>query len=115
MRRFASCALLVAACGTTDPRPPTVEVIATEILAPSCGQVQCHSTSTMTSGYAFDTLATAKVALKRMTGGTGGGRNHSLMQVITETGGKRMPPDSPLDDADITLIEAWISGGAKGL
>jgi hypothetical protein len=117
MRSLASCALLLAACGTTDPRPATVEVIAEEILAPTCGQVQCHSTTTMQSGYAFDTLAAAKVALKPLTGMGGGmGKNNrSLIQVITDTGGKRMPPDSPLDDADITLIKTWVANGAQGL
>jgi hypothetical protein len=38
-----------------------------------------------------------------------------LIQVITDTGGKRMPPDSPLDDADITLIKTWVANGAQGL
>jgi hypothetical protein len=113
MRCLASCALLLAACGTTDPRPATVEVIATEILAPTCGQVQCHSTTTLQSGYAFDTLAAAKLALKPLT--TPGGSKFSLLDVLTTTGGKRMPPDSPLDDADIKLIETWIDNGAKGL
>jgi hypothetical protein len=113
MVRSIFLASLVAACGTDDPRPPTVEVIATEILAPTCGQVQCHSTTTMTSGYAFDTLATAKVALRQLT--SGGGRFDRLISVITATGSSRMPPDSPLDDADIALIQTWVGSGARGL
>jgi hypothetical protein len=109
------CLLLatLAACGAEDPRQPTVEVVSLEILAPACGAPQCHSTSTNQSGYAFDTLAASKVSLRQLVGS--GRAEHSLMEVITATGGKRMPPDAPLDPADVTLIEAWISAGAKGL
>jgi hypothetical protein len=117
MRSLAWCvAALAAACGTSD-RPATVEVVALEILAPSCGQVQCHSTTTAIDSYAFDTFDAAKVALKKLVpGGTGSGKHHrSLMQVLTDTGGKRMPPDSPMDSQDIALIQAWIDAGAQGL
>ncbi|MEO6773482.1 MAG: hypothetical protein ABI467_10745 [Kofleriaceae bacterium] len=107
-------AIVLAACGTPDSRPATVEVVALEILAPSCGQVQCHSTTTNQSGYAFDTLAAAKVSLRSLVG-TGGGDRHSLLEVLTSTGDKRMPPDAPLDDDDIALVEAWIHAGAQGL
>jgi hypothetical protein len=111
MRRFVLIALLAAACGTNDPRPATVEVVAEEILAPTCGQVQCHSTTSNVDGYAFDTLAAAKVSLKLLVPGD---NRRSLMMSITDKG-KPMPPDSPLDDADITLIETWIGNGAQGL
>ena len=104
--------LALAACGAEDPRQPTVEVISLEILAPSCGQPQCHSTSTNQSGYAFDTLAAAKVSLRQLVGGRG---DRDLIGVITATGGKRMPPDAPLDPQDIALIETWVNAGAKGL
>lgn len=110
MKKFVLCSLL-AACATNDPRPPTVEVIATEILAPTCGQVQCHSTTTNIKNYAFDTLAAAKDALKRMPKAGQG----SLIEVIKAAGGSRMPPDSPLDDADLTLITTWVTNGEPGL
>ncbi|MEP6861678.1 MAG: hypothetical protein ABJE66_13710 [Deltaproteobacteria bacterium] len=114
MRCFSLLLALLVACGAEDPRPATVEVISVEILAPACGAPQCHSTSTNQSGYAFDTLATAKAALKQLVG-TGGGERHNLMEVLTANGGKLMPPDAPLDPQDITLIETWINNGAKGL
>lgn len=104
----------LAACGTSpDTRPATIEVISLEILAPTCGQVQCHSTSTMIQGYAFDTLDAAKVSLRSLVGAGGIGGN--LLHVLEASGGDRMPPDSPLDEQDIALIKAWIAGGAKGL
>jgi hypothetical protein len=111
MRSLALCSLLIASCGTDDPRPPTVEVISTEILAPACGAPQCHSTSTYQSGYAFDTLAASKASLVLLKSGTGRG-NRSLMEELTT---KKMPPDAPLDDADLTLIETWIGDGWPGL
>jgi len=110
MRSLALCSLLLVACGTDDPRSPTVEVISTEILAPACGAPQCHSTSTLQSGYAFDTLATSKAALALLKSGHGGHR--SLMEELTT---RRMPPDVPLDDADLKLIETWIANGWPGL
>lgn len=114
MKAVCLLVALLAGCGTSDQRDPTVEVISLEILAPSCGQPQCHSTSTNQSGYAFDTLAAAKVALRQLVG-TGGRGDHDLIDVITSTGGKRMPPDAPLDPQDVALIEAWVNAGAQGL
>jgi hypothetical protein len=111
MRSLALCSLFVVACGTDDPRAPTLEVISTEILAPACGAPQCHSTSTYQSGYAFDTLAASKVSLETLKNGTGRG-NHSLMEELST---KTMPPDAPLDDADLTLIGTWIADGWPGL
>ncbi len=118
MQRLSVCLLLVAACGTTpDDRPPTVEVVALSVLAPSCGQVQCHSTATYIQGYAFDTLDTAKDALRDIarvrTGGTSA--TTRIIEVLRATGGQRMPPDSPLAEQDIQLVEAWIDSGSPGL
>jgi hypothetical protein len=107
--------LLVAACGTTpDERPVTIEVVSLSILAPTCGQVQCHSTSTHLQGYAFDTLAEARTSLAKIVK-PGDPDRSKLVDVLHETGDKRMPPDSPLNDEDIALIEAWINAGAPGL
>src|SRR5689334_23195565 len=62
LRSLAFSALI--ACGTTDDRPATVEVVSLEILAPTCGAVQCHSTTTRTEGLAFDTLDEAKASMR---------------------------------------------------
>lgn len=101
---------MFAGCGTTpDERPVTLEVVALSILAPSCGQVQCHSSSTKLEGYAFDTLEGNRAALRRIVG------DGKLMEVLTATGDKRMPADTPMDEQDIALIQAWIDLGAPGL
>lgn len=105
---------LAAGCGTSpDDRPATLEVISLEILAPTCGQVQCHSTTSKINGYAFDTLDAAKVALKRLVNTTGG--RSKLIEVLGDGSEERMPPDAPLPEEDIALIQKWITAGAPGL
>lgn len=100
----------LTACGTTDDRPATVEVVALEILAPSCGAVQCHSTTTRLEGLAFDTLDEAKDAMRELEVRAGDGGE--LIEVIEEN---EMPPDSPMFENDVNLIKAWIAAGAAGL
>lgn len=104
-----SCIVMVA-CGTIDDRPATVEVVSLEILAPACGAVQCHSTTTRLEGLAFDTLDEAKASMRRLDVRAGDGGE--LLEVIEEN---EMPPDSPMFENDIHLIEAWIEAGAAGL
>ena len=114
MRKLFVMLPLLAACGTEpDSRPVTFEAVVFEVLAPTCGQVQCHSTTTRLEGYAFDTLAAAKESLRDLVGSTV--NNSELVEVLHADGEERMPPDSPLADEDIALIEAWIAAGAPGL
>lgn len=112
MYRLATLAL-VAACGTSpDSRPVTADVIVLEILAPTCGQVQCHSTTTNTKNYAFDTL---EAGLKSLKDVSEGGDRSELVRVLHATGGDRMPPDYPLDSQDLDLIQKWIDAGRPGV
>lgn len=113
----------VAACGTEqDERPATLEVMTLTVLAPNCGQVQCHSSTTRTRGYQFDTVEGARETL-----GTNGLKVNEAVQAGTPldndlmyvldgvTGFDRMPPDTPLHDEDIALIERWLLAGAPGV
>jgi len=108
LRSLALCGLI--ACGTTDERPATVEVVSLEILAPTCGAVQCHSTTTRTEGLAFDTLDEARASMRDL--GVRARNGGELLEVINET---EMPPDAPMFENDIRLIEKWIDAGAPGL
>ena len=106
MRVFA---LLVAlgGCGTSpDSRPATLETITHEVLAPSCGQVQCHSTTTRVENYALDTVPAARESLARLleTDDAGGIR---LFDILDGIGGERMPADAPLPQADRDLLTKW--------
>lgn len=105
---LASATLL--ACGVPDDRPATVEVVSLEILAPTCGAVQCHSSTTRLEGLAFDTLDDARASMREL--GVSAGRGGELLEVIEE---QEMPPDSPMFEHDIQLLQQWIDDGAVGL
>jgi len=104
VRALLASALLVG-CGTTDDRPVTFEVVSLEILAPTCGAVQCHSTTTYLEGLAFDTLDACRESLR-------GGEAREILEVIDE---QEMPPDSPMFENDIVLLEQWFAAGRPGL
>jgi hypothetical protein len=108
--RLLLMAALVSACGTTpDERPATLEVVTLEVLKPSCGQVQCHSTTTARSGYAFDTVDAARTTFQmQLSPG-------ELSYVIHQKSEFQMPPDWPLAQQDIDLVDAWVTAGAPGV
>ena len=112
---FAIAAAL-AACGTEeDDRPLTVEAVTLTVLAPNCGQPQCHSTATRTAGYAFDTVDEAKKSLHDLVYKTDLLKSTLWFVLLAENGEGRMPPDAPLATDDIAYIRRWLVAGAPGL
>lgn len=106
----AALASLAAGCtDATDDRPATREYIVAAILAPSCGRAACHSSATATEGYVFDNLAGANRAFAELVDP---GNTASRLLTVLRQDEERMPPDAPLADDDIALIEKWIVGGA---
>jgi hypothetical protein len=104
---------VAAGCGDEiDDRPATKEYIVAAILAPSCANAGCHSSQTKKEGYAFDTVKAADEAFEELVL-AGDVQRSRLVQVLRSGGEERMPLDSPLPEADIALIEAWILGGAR--
>lgn len=102
-----SSLVVVAACGTEpDSRPLTLEVVALEVLAPACGQVQCHSTATHTEGYAFDTIEATRASISSA---------QEVSRLIREIDDGNMPPDAPMPAEDVALLKAWVAAGAPGL
>jgi len=103
---IALAALVAAAgCGSDgDDRPLTLEVITLEVLAPACGAAQCHSSVTQLEGFAFDTLAGGREALRR-----------DAARILAVIDDQTMPPDSPMDPHDIALLHAWVDAGKPGL
>ena len=118
--RWLLAATLLAACGTTpDDRPKTFEAVTFEVLAPHCGQVQCHSTFTMNEGYAFDTLDAARRSLRADPNTNNlcvtAGDPCDLLSVLNGTDEReRMPPDVPLATEDREYLLGWIADGAAG-
>ena len=93
----------VAACGDEqDERPASFEYIATAILAPSCGTVSCHSKQTHIKDLEFDSLDGAWAAV-----------NTADISPLLRGDPFQMPPDQPLPEPDIELIERWIAEGMR--
>jgi mono/diheme cytochrome c family protein len=74
----------------------------------------CHAGSNPKAGLQLDTFENA------LNGGDDGkvimpgdAKSSLLIQKITDTTGKQMPPQGPLSAQDIATITAWVSQGAK--
>jgi hypothetical protein len=122
--KYIVAVLAIAGCGSEpDPRPGTFPEIVDAILVPSCGRAACHSSATRARDMAFDTIDNARAAMMTTQGRRGqnqkmvvpGDATRSRLFTVLTDGGRIMPPDQPLADADIALIGAWIDAGAPGL
>jgi hypothetical protein len=118
----------LAACGTTtDDRPRTIEYVTEAILAPTCGQAQCHSSFRQSRGDVFDTVVNARRSL--IVNGLitfdspqydpAAPATAQLIVWITQTdpnglGIGRMPYDQPLPNEDVLFLERYIQEGAPG-
>ena len=126
MFRLTACAVAVAAvaCGTTDDsRPLDAEYITAAVLAPTCGAANCHSTFTQNRGDVFDTLEGMRasivnnglVVLDSTAFDPASPSDAALIQWVTKIdpfnlGIGRMPLDAAMPNADIFLLERWITG-----
>jgi hypothetical protein len=119
----------VSGCGSTDDRPATWSYVSTAILEPSCATANCHSAiaarasvdlSTRAAGYT--SLVTRGYVIARANVPADGGAplidddqrvaRSAVPQLMRAVGNLRMPPDMPLPETDIQLVEKWIRAGA---
>ena len=122
------CALLfgAVACGEDD-RPTTWSYIHAAIIVPSCTTSSCHNEYVAQAGIDLHDREGAYTILLGRTcedeqpdeapdGNIvipGSPETSRLMHlIIGENVPRAMPPDRPLPDADIELIETWILAGA---
>jgi hypothetical protein len=109
-------AATTAGCGgTNDDRPPKWSFISATIIEPSCATVNCHSAITRQGGV---DLSSAKIGYQTLVLDSTfyvipKDRDSTLVRLMNAEGSLRMPPDNPLPQADIVLIENWISDGAQ--
>lgn len=126
-----------------DHRPAVWEYISPAILQPNCATASCHSQAAAVAGLDFSTPERGYSSLTRLwvwivdpNGSTEAGcrphgdefvcqREHRplvtaynpaqsrLVHMMRAQGARRMPPDRPLTEADIALIEHWILNGAR--
>jgi hypothetical protein len=117
MVRAAWLTLLLAACGSdTDDRPVSWAYISTAIIQPNCATASCHSAHTATGGLRLEGAAESHFILVGESGNyvfPGDPDRSKLMSLLRGKDIWRMPPDQPLPEADIVLIERWILDGAQ--
>jgi hypothetical protein len=108
----------VAACGEdVDPRPARLAYIAPAILQPACATASCHSRQGEAAGLRFDRddlgVLRSELILRTLIY-VGQPEGSPLVTTFLRGANTdlRMPPDAPLPEADIALIEAWIAAGA---
>jgi hypothetical protein len=105
----------LGACADDDPRPATIAYIAPAILRPSCATASCHSRAAAASGLILEgnpaTIRADLVARSVLHP-----RHPDASPLVHLLRGDftalRMPPDRPLPEMDILLIERWIAEGA---
>jgi predicted CxxxxCH...CXXCH cytochrome family protein len=116
-----------SSCGEDD-RPASWAYIHAAIIFPNCATVSCHSQGAAQGGGVR--LYDRDVAYKSLVGyGCGEEPPDTLPRNYVDPGSPersklmyllygddvryRMPPDRPLPDADVDLIERWILEGAS--
>jgi hypothetical protein len=114
--RLLAVVIATAACGSdTDDRPVTWSYISAAIIQPNCTTASCHSSLTATGGLRLEGAAESHVILTGYSGNyvvPGDPSRSKLMYLLRGQDTWRMPPDQPLPEADILLIERWILEGA---
>jgi hypothetical protein len=126
--RLAWAALTCAACSSqTDDRPMTIQYIVGAILAPTCGEADCHSAFAANRTDVFDNVEGARESLVnngliKFTSAEydpANPQDAELIVWLTTTdpyglGYGRMPLDGPMPNENITFLEEWIVAGAPG-
>lgn len=131
---------LAAGCSETDDRPFAWGYISPVIFQPSCATAGCHSRTLSVAGLDFSDPARGYASLTAGTVWVPGdpapdagcqdvngttlcphqralvvpyNPNQSrLVNMLRARAAPRMPPDRPLSEADIRLVERWILDGA---
>jgi hypothetical protein len=111
----AVLAFAAAGCnGATDDRPARWSFISATIMEPSCATVNCHSAITHQGGV---DLSARQIGYQSLVPTffvfPGDPQNSPVVNLMNAQGSIRMPPDNPLPEADIVLIEKWIAEGAQ--
>jgi Planctomycete cytochrome C len=99
--------------GSVDDRPARWSFIAATIVEPGCATVSCHSAISQRGGVdlhareiGYYTLINGFYVIPKLPD------QSTVVTLLNAEGSLRMPPDVPLPQADIALIETWITDGA---
>jgi hypothetical protein len=139
---FAATVSVGAACGRTDDRPAAWTYVSAALFQPSCATASCHSPGRAVAGLDFfdpdrgyRSLTGLKIWVPDPNAPAGGDcqavgetiycehdrplvaafnpTQSRLVNMLRARSAPRMPPDRPLPEADIALVEAWILDGAR--
>jgi hypothetical protein len=117
----------LAACDAASDRPADWAYVHTAILEPSCATALCHSKSAAraavdlsSSPSAYSLLVGRVCGAPRLPGDPVGNfvrpghpESSRLMYLLRGERTTVMPPDLPLPDGEIAVIERWILEGAS--
>ena len=105
----AAAAVLIGCGSADDPRPAKWSFISATIIEPSCATVGCHSKIANRAGVDLHDRATGYHDLTtRNFVVPGSPESSALHYLLRGEGSLRMPPDMPLPQADLDLIDEWI-------
>jgi hypothetical protein len=126
-----------------DPRPASWDFLSAAIMQPNCATASCHGPAAAVAGLDFSDPGRGYASLTRLwvwivdpddqltencrvIDGTRvcqrtvrplvnpyNPSQSRLVHMLRAEGAPRMPPDRPLPEADILLIERWILDGAR--
>lgn len=119
----AALCTLLGGCAEVDERPATWSYVHTTIIQANCTSSNCHSELAMTAGLDLHDKDAAYTSLTGRACGDPAGTSRDFVvpyepessKLIYQLRGievRSMPPDVPLPDAEIELIERWILEGA---
>lgn len=104
-----------AGCGSTDDRPATWTFISGAITVPGCATANCHSALADRASVDLSGRDVGFFSLVNRGFVTSGDAARSeVLTLMRAEGNLRMPPDEPLPEVDIQLVEKWISQGTLG-
>ncbi len=118
-------------CGGEEDRPPAWSYVSPAIIQPNCATSSCHSKGAAVAGLdlsttqaGYDSLFNQKLApvmgsvptrpqVTRRLVTPGNPTESRIINMMRAYGAARMPPDRPLSEADIQLVEQWSLSGAQ--
>jgi hypothetical protein len=118
--------ILLAGCADADDRSARWPYVHAAIIRPSCTSSNCHSKLGSQGGVDLSTPDAAFVLLTGTVCGApdqpgapagnfvrpGHPESSELVRLLRGDGGLIMPPDSPLPEVEIEIVERWILEGA---
>jgi hypothetical protein len=112
---IAAAAVGLIGCGSAaDDRPAKWSFISATITEPSCATVNCHSAIAQRAGVDLHDRASGyrDLTTRNFVLPNDQTESSAILFLMRAQGSVRMPPDNPLPEADIVLIDNWIKAGA---